>query len=55
MALSDDLSAGESYYIAETKSLKRILDQIGGTTPGPCTIDEVLRGTNTVLWMQGGR
>lgn len=48
MALNDDLLAGESYYIVETKSLKRILDQISGTTPVLCTIDEVLRGTNTV-------
>ena len=48
MAISDDLLAGESYYIAETKSLKRILDNIDGSTPVLCTIDEVLRGTNTV-------
>ena len=26
MALRDDLLAGESYYIVETRSLKRILD-----------------------------
>lgn len=48
MALRDDLLAGESYYIAETRSLKRILDQISGPVPLLCTIDEVLRGTNTV-------
>lgn len=48
MALRDDLLAGESYYIAETKSLKRILEQIDGTVPLLCTVDEVLRGTNTV-------
>lgn len=48
MALSDDLLAGESYYIAETKSLRRIMDRIDGKTPLLCTIDEVLRGTNTV-------
>lgn len=48
MALSDDLLAGESYYIVETKSLKRILDAANGKTPLLCTIDEVLRGTNTV-------
>ncbi len=48
MALSDDLLAGESYYIVETKSLKRILEEIGGSVPLLCTIDEVLRGTNTV-------
>lgn len=48
MALSDDLLAGESYYIVETKSLKRILNEIDGEIPLLCTIDEVLRGTNTV-------
>lgn len=48
MALNDDLLAGESYYIVETKSLKRILNEKEGTVPVLCTIDEVLRGTNTV-------
>jgi len=48
MALSDDLLAGESYYIVETRSLKRILEEIHGSVPLLCTIDEVLRGTNTV-------
>ena len=48
MALSDNLLAGESYYITEIKSLKRILDaQIKGGFI-LCAIDEVLRGTNTV-------
>ena len=49
MALSDDLEAGESYYIVEIKSLKRIVD--AASKPGErvlCFIDEVLRGTNTV-------
>lgn len=48
MALKDDLEGGESYYIVETRSLKRILDSIPGQTPLLCVIDEVLRGTNTV-------
>lgn len=48
MALNDGLLAGESYYIVETKSLKRILEEISGPVPLLCTIDEVLRGTNTV-------
>lgn len=48
MALSDNVLAGESYYIVETKSLKRILD--AGKKDGAifCVVDEVLRGTNTV-------
>lgn len=47
MALKDDIEGGESYYIVEIKSLKRILDQIG-QEPILCFVDEVLRGTNTV-------
>lgn len=48
MALSDDLLAGESYYIVETKSLKRVLDSTQEGPPILCVIDEVLRGTNTI-------
>lgn len=49
MALTDDLESGESYYMAEIRSLKRILDAISGDRPPVlCFIDEVLRGTNTV-------
>ena len=48
MALTDDLETGESYYIAETRSLKRILDLAGDREPLLCVIDEVLRGTNTI-------
>ena len=49
MALSDDLLAGESYYIVETRSLKRILDEAQQTgQPVRGVVDEVLRGTNTV-------
>jgi hypothetical protein len=48
MALRDDLENNESYYIAEIKSLKRILDNINNVVPCLCIIDEVLRGTNTV-------
>ena len=49
MALSDDLDSGESYYIVEIKSLKRIVDAAAtGNVRVLCFIDEVLRGTNTV-------
>nr|AHF23848.1 DNA mismatch repair protein MutS domain protein [uncultured bacterium Contig15] len=48
MALSDDLLAGESYYMAEIKSLKRILDAREKEGFILCAIDEVLRGTNTI-------
>lgn len=48
MALRDNLRDGESYFIAEIKSIKRILDSGYGDAPCLCLIDEVLRGTNTV-------
>ena len=48
MALQDNLEGGESYFIVEIRSIKRIMEAsaIGG--PVFCCIDEVLRGTNTV-------
>lgn len=45
MALSDNIAKAESYYMAEIRSLKRILDRKGRNIL--CCIDEVLRGTNT--------
>ena len=49
MALTDNLSKGESYFIVEIKSLKRILDAASGeNSPVLGIIDEVLRGTNTI-------
>lgn len=48
MALRDDLQSGESYYIVEIKSLKRILTESRKGEPLLCIIDEVLRGTNTI-------
>ncbi len=49
MALKDDLESGDSYYIVEIKSLKRILNQLEKEgNPVLCFVDEVLRGTNTV-------
>lgn len=64
MALRDSLQEGESYFIVEIKSLRRILEAAASTpsvgsgmtgsvpaqlsNPVLCCIDEVLRGTNTV-------
>lgn len=49
MSLRDDLSGGESYYIVEIKSIKRIIDiAMQSAVPVLCFVDEVLRGTNTV-------
>lgn len=48
MALADSIEDGESYYIVEIKSLKRIVDACKEGAYVLCFIDEVLRGTNTV-------
>lgn len=50
MSLRDDLEGGESYYMVEIRSLKRILDAAREPLSEPvlCFVDEVLRGTNTV-------
>lgn len=48
MSMKDNLDKGESYYMAEIRSLKRILDAAAGEPPVLCFVDEVLRGTNTV-------
>lgn len=50
MSLRDDLAGGDSYYMVEIKSIKRILDQVEREEDRPvlCFVDEVLRGTNTV-------
>ncbi len=52
MALKDDLVSGQSYYMVEIRSIKRILDQVKEAEQKHCHVlcfvDEVLRGTNTV-------
>lgn len=49
MALKDDVEVGDSYYIVEIKTLKRILNATEESgRPVACFVDEVLRGTNTV-------
>ena len=49
MALSDSMETGESYYVVEIRSIKRVLDQSREEgAPVLVFVDEVLRGTNTV-------
>ena len=49
MALKDDIFEGDSYYIVEIKSIKRILDAAASSKHKVlCFVDEVLRGTNTI-------
>jgi hypothetical protein len=49
MALKDDIFEGDSYYIVEIKSIKRIIDAAAADgNQVLCFVDEVLRGTNTI-------
>ncbi len=47
MAVRDDITAGESYFITEIKSLRRVL-RLAQDGYCACYIDEILKGTNTV-------
>ena len=46
MRLSDSLSDSESYFFAEIKRLKQIMDQLE-SKPSFVLLDEILRGTNS--------
>ncbi len=46
MAIKDDILLGDSYYLAEIKYLRRIIDHINSERLTFCIIDEILRGTN---------
>lgn len=48
MSLKDSIALKESYYLAEIKAMKRILDSAAKGNMVICMVDEVLRGTNTV-------
>lgn len=48
MAIKDDLLSGESYFIAEINSLKRLMESGEGETRVLGLVDEILKGTNTV-------
>jgi DNA mismatch repair ATPase MutS len=47
MAARDNIMAGESYFIAEIRSLKRLLAH-ARRRYCLCLVDEILKGTNTV-------
>lgn len=47
MAVRDNILTSESYFIAEIRSLKRILDYVNKEIYCICFIDEILKGTNT--------
>ena len=49
MALRDSVVQGDSYFMVEIKSIKRILEKVKVSERKMiCFVDEVLRGTNTV-------
>ena len=48
MAVEDDLFEGDSYFVAEIKSIKRLLDTVATKQRCYCFVDEILKGTNTV-------
>lgn len=47
MAVRDDITSGESYFIKEIRYLHRMLEHINDEKCTVCIIDEILRGTNT--------
>ena len=44
---TDSIVEGDSYFMAEAKALKRVIDSIDGGSPILCILDEIFRGTNT--------
>lgn len=48
MAVEDDVLAGDSYFIAELKSLHRVISQVEDGVMVYGFIDEILKGTNTI-------
>jgi len=48
LSLKDSIVEGDSYYMAEIKALKRIMDAVDDDIPVIGFVDEILRGTNTV-------
>ncbi|CAM3675798.1 MutS-related protein [Erysipelothrix urinaevulpis] len=48
MAITDDLETGDSYFVAEIKSIQKILKRVQSNEHVMVIIDEVLKGTNTI-------
>ena len=54
ISLKDSIKKGDSYYIAEIKAIKRMIDSSTLNSPFVFLIDEVLKGTNTIERIAGG-
>ncbi len=48
MTVSDDIASGSSYYMAEIKALKHVMEAAASSLQVLCFVDEVLKGTNTI-------
>ena len=53
MRTSDSLSRHESYFYAELKRLKHLIERIAGGTEVFVLLDEILKGTNTIDKQKG--
>lgn len=51
---TDNIEEGESYFMAEARLLKRIIDEGNSQIPVLCILDEIFRGTNTVERISSG-
>lgn len=52
---TDSIVHGDSYFMAEAKSLKRIIDMLNPNEPVLCILDEIFRGTNTAERISAAR
>lgn len=52
---TDSIVHGDSYFMAEAKSLKRIIDMLHPNEPVLCILDEIFRGTNTAERISAAR
>lgn len=50
---TDNIIQGDSYFMSEAKSLKRIIDSLNDEYPVLCILDEIFRGTNTAERING--
>lgn len=52
---TDSIVEGDSYFMAEAKSLLRVLDELDPNQPVLCILDEIFRGTNTAERISAAR
>lgn len=52
---TDSIEEGDSYFMTEAKSLKRIIDVTNQNQPVLCILDEIFRGTNTIERISAAR